>query len=50
MREINVELVEQAVRDMCIKANKVLPADLEERICRWAECESGELPRSIMET
>ena len=50
MREINVELVEQAVRDMCIKANKVLPADLEERICRCAECESGELPRSIMET
>lgn len=50
MREINVELVEQAVRDMCIKANKALPADLEERICRCAECESGELPRSIMET
>ena len=50
MREINVELVEQAVRDMCIKANKLLPADLEERICRCAECESGELPRSIMET
>ena len=50
MREINVELVEQAVRDMCIKANKVLPADLEERICRCAECESAELPRSIMET
>ena len=50
MREITVELVEQAVRDMCIKANKVLPADLEERICRCAECESGELPRSIMET
>lgn len=50
MREINVELVEQAVRDMCIKANKVLPADLEERICRCAECESAELPKSIMET
>ena len=48
MREVNVSLIEQAVRDMCISANKVLPADLEKRICDCAECEVCELPRSIM--
>lgn len=30
MREINVSEIEQAVRDLCIKANLILPADLEE--------------------
>lgn len=48
MREVSVALIEQAVRDMCISANKILPADLEERICECAECEVCELPRSIM--
>ncbi len=48
MREVSVALIEQAVRDMCISANKVLPSDLEERICECAECEVCELPRSIM--
>lgn len=48
MREVSVALVEQAVRDMCISANKLLPADLEERICECAECEVCELPKSIM--
>ncbi len=50
MREINVEKIEQAVRDLCIKANKHLPSDLEERICICADCECGELPKSIMES
>lgn len=50
MREIDVSVIEQAVRDLCITANKILPSDLEERICRCTECECEELPHSIMQT
>lgn len=50
MREIDVSKVEQAVRDLCIKANKRLPSDLEERIRACAGCECGELPKSIMKS
>ncbi len=50
MREIDVSIIEQAVRDLCISANKILPADLEERICRCAGCECEELPASIMKS
>lgn len=50
MREVDVSAVEQAVRDMCISANKVLPLDLEKRICDCADCEVCELPKSIMNT
>ncbi len=48
MREIDVSVIEQAVRDLCIKANKHLPADLEEKISVCAECENADLPKSIM--
>lgn len=48
MRVLDVKIIEQAVRDMCIKANRILPADLEKRICECAECETCELPSSIM--
>ncbi len=48
MREIAVSEIEQAVRDMCILANKHLPSDLEERIKYCAGCECEELPLSIM--
>lgn len=50
MREINVALIEQAVRDLCIKANKILPDDLEKRIEFCAGCECEELPESIMKS
>ncbi len=50
MREVDVKLVEQAVRDLCISANKLLPAELENRISACAECETGELPCSIMQS
>ncbi len=50
MREIKTEIIEQAVRDLCIKANKQLPEDLEERIKVCAGCECGELPKSIMKS
>lgn len=48
MREIDVGLIGQAVRDMCISANKRLPHDLEERICICAKQECDELPSGIM--
>ena len=32
MREINVSEVEEAVRELCIKANLLLPGDMEECI------------------
>ena len=50
MREIDVSLIEQAVRDLCILANKRLPEDLEERIHFCADCECSELPSSIMKS
>ena len=50
MREVNVKLVEQTVRDLCIEANKFLPLDLENRITECAACEVCELPKSIMAT
>ena len=50
MREIDVSLIEQAVRDLCISANKKLPDDLEERIHFCAGCECSELPASIMKS
>lgn len=50
MREIDVNKIEQAVRDLCIKANKHLPTDLVERIKVCAGCECCELPKSIMKS
>lgn len=48
MRDINVSMISDAVRELCIKANKVLPADLEERI-RCSVClEDSEPARGIM--
>lgn len=50
MREVDVKLVEQTVRDLCISANKILPADLENRITDCTKCETCELPISIMQS
>lgn len=50
MRELDVALITEAVRDLCISANKELPEDLEKRICECAECEKHELPKSIMKS
>ncbi len=50
MREIAVSEIEQAVRDMCILANKRLPSDLEDRIKYCSGCERSELPASIMKS
>ncbi len=50
MRELDVALITKVVRDLCISANKELPEDLEKRICECGECESCELPKSIMKS
>lgn len=50
MREIDALKIEQAVCELCIKANKHLPADLESKIRECACCECEELPKSIMKS
>ncbi len=49
MREIDVSEITQAVRELCIEANKRLPEDLAQRIAACAGCEELELPRGIMQ-
>lgn len=48
MREVNVELITEAVSKLCVEANKVLPDDLCGRIKNASECESNPLGKSIM--
>lgn len=48
MREINVSLVSDAVRDLCVEANKILPDDLVDCINRAADTETDDLPKGIM--
>lgn len=50
MREIDALKIEQAVCELCIKANKHLPADLETKIRECACCECEALPKSIMKS
>ena len=50
MREIDAKIITQAVCDLCIKANKHLPADLESKIKACTLCECDALPRSIMKS
>ncbi len=49
MREINVSEVIQAVREMCIEANKRLPEDLTQCIASCGGNEQKELPRGILQ-
>ena len=49
MREINVSEVTQAVREMCIEANKRLPEDLTQCIASCGGNEQKELPRGILQ-
>ena len=48
MREIDVKLITETIKDMCIRANRFLPADLADRISQAIGEEEKELPRSIM--
>ncbi len=50
MREINVSVLTEKIRDACINANRILPADLEARIIECGKCEKCELARSVMKS
>ncbi len=48
IREISSKLITEAVAELCVKANKQLPNDIEERIIRAADAEKTPLAKSIM--
>ncbi len=48
MRNIDVSEISLAVRDACVKANKILPEDLATLIFDGADNEVDELPKDIM--
>lgn len=48
MREISFSQISDVVRELCIKANKILPEDLTQCIACGYENEENELPKSIM--
>ncbi len=48
LKEINVELVEKLVAELCVSANCVLPDDIESKVINARENETQELPKSIM--
>ncbi len=48
MREISVKLITQAVEDLCIKANKILPNDLTGIINNCKLCEKNQLAKNIL--
>lgn len=50
MREIKAELIAETVKELCIKANKVLPDDLCNCIACGRNQETEELPIKIMDT
>ncbi|MBR1422277.1 MAG: fumarate hydratase [Ruminococcus sp.] len=49
MREIDVSLVEQTVRDLCIKANLILPEDMEQCILKGREEELSPVGRNVFD-
>ncbi len=48
MREINVSVIAEAIKTMCIEANLNLPMSLEKRIASAKDCESSPLASEIM--
>ena len=48
MRELSVAVVEQAVRDLCIEANRRLPPDVCKAVSQAAEEEAAPLAKEIM--
>ncbi len=48
MREISCSQITNAIKELCIKANKILPDDLVCQIKKGYECEECELPKSVM--
>lgn len=48
MREISVKTVRDTVEKLCIRANKILPADLAETIGKCKSCERNALAKNIL--
>lgn len=48
MREIHLSLLSEKIAEMCIKANKILPLSLEEKIRASVLTETEALPESVM--
>ena len=48
MRELDIQKISDAVRDLCIEANTVLPCDLRQAICRGAEEERSPVGQAIL--
>ncbi len=49
MRDVNVNLISEAVEKLCLKANKILPEDLVCNIGSCRECEKNALAKSILQ-
>ncbi|MDD5952933.1 MAG: fumarate hydratase [Oscillospiraceae bacterium] len=49
MREVHVSEITKAIRQLCIDANRVLPADLEQCICDCAKQEKNPTGKAILE-
>lgn len=48
MREISINEIINAVEHLCIKANKELPADIENCLHKCTECETNNLGKSVL--
>ncbi len=48
MRDVNVSQLTEKIAEMCVRANKLLPASLAERISDSVKDETDALPKSIM--
>lgn len=48
MKEINVACIESAVARLCIEANRILPADIKERVTAAKNNESNALGKAVM--
>lgn len=48
MKELTAKQVSEAVRDLCIEANTILPGDLRDAICRAMDEERSDVGRAIL--
>lgn len=48
LREIDVKNISDAVAELCVKANKLLPGDLAETIAECRKCEKNTLASSVL--
>ncbi len=48
MREIHIDSIIQIIKDLCIKANMILPTDLEQTICKYERSEPFDLAKQVL--